>query len=147
MKKRLAQLVPAVLALVGIVSARASYWCMYTTGTCYGTWVSHIYQYVTNPLYNFALYFLPAAVLLIFVPRDAFKSWLKFAVWALPLALISIAMTPVNWTGIGIDLYPFYRDDAARLAGGLVSGLTLILVLLSWIQAWRARRNRTSAAR
>ncbi len=92
------------------------------------------------PLYNFALYILPITIILIFVPREIFKSWLKFAVWALPLAFLYIATTPVSWSGIGLNFSSFYRDDAARLMGGVFSVVSAFLVIYKFIAA-RARRS------
>ncbi len=92
---------------------------------------------ITYPIYFFSLYFLPLAIILIFIPREAFKSWFRFAVWAFPLAFIFVATTPVSFTGIGIDLFPFYRDDAARLAGEVVSVLSLLLVAWKWFSLRR----------
>lgn len=139
MKKRNIQFVPILIALVGVASAPVSYWCTYSNGMCYGTWVSHVYQYFTNPLYNFSLYFSPIALILIFVPRHIFVSWLKFALWALPLSFIFIVTTPVNWTGIGLDLFPFYRDDAARLAGQAFAVMSALLVVWKYIVARRTK--------
>lgn len=119
------QTVPFLTALLGLAFAPTSYWCIYSNGYCYATWIHQIYPHFTNPLYNFALFFLPTAILLAFVPREIFKSWLKFAVWAIPLAIIFIAMTPV----IDTSLLPFSRDDVARLAGGVFSAGSLVLIL------------------
>jgi len=84
---------------------------------------------ITYPLYFFALYFLPLAIILIFIPRLLFNSWLKFAVLALPVLFIFITFTPVNFTGIGMNFFPFYRDDAARLSGEVFSALSLLLIV------------------
>ena len=137
MKFKIFQFVPAAIALFGLASAKISYWCMYSNGFCHGTWISHVYQYFTNPFYNFSLYFLPIAIILIFVSRPVFNSWLKFAVWMIPLAILFIAATPVS-SSVPLDLFPFYRDDAARLAGGIFSVVSLALIL--W-KSFTQRRN------
>ena len=92
---------------------------------------------VTKPLYFFALYSIPLVIILTFIPRHIFNSWLKLAVWALPLVFIFIATTPVSWTGIGMNFFPFYRDDAARLAGQVFVVVSLILIGWKYIAAWR----------
>ena len=129
MKNRLLQIIPAVIALLGIAFAPISYWCMYSGGSCYNTWVSHVYPYFTNPFYNFSLYFFSITIVLIFVSRQIFNSWLKLAKWTVPLSVIFIAATPVSHMGISLDLFPFYRDDAARLAGEVFAAASLILII------------------
>jgi len=128
MKNKITQAVPFLITLLGIESAPVSYWCIYSNGYCYSTWIHHIYPYFTNPLYNFSIFFLIVAIILIFVQHSVFKSWLKFAAWAIPLAIILVALTPVNSNAF-MDFFPFYRDDAARLAGEVFSGLSLLLIV------------------
>lgn len=135
MKTKLTQFIPATIVLAGIAFAPISYWCMYSNGVCYGTWVSHIYQYFTSPIYSFSLFLLPIALIIAFVPRHIFSSWLKLVAWALPPAFIFIALTTVNWMGIGLNLFPFYRDDAARLAGQIFSGMSIILIIWKYMVA------------
>lgn len=140
MKSKLIQLVPVVVSAMGLLFAPFSYWCVYsTTGYCRATWLNQIYQYFTNPLYNFSVYFLLIAIVLIFVPRPVFNAWLKFALWALPVAFFFVATTPVSFSG-PIDFFPFYRDDAARLAGEIVAALSLIVIAWKW---WFARTRRS----
>lgn len=94
---------------------------------------------IGSPLLIFALFFLPLAIILIFVPRTVFKSWLRFAVWALPLAFIYIALTPVTSHGF-MDFFPFYRDDAARLASEIFSVVSLILIIWKWFSLRRSAK-------
>lgn len=68
-----------------------------------------------------------------------FGAWLKFAVWAIPLSILYIWATPVNSNSF-MDLFPFYRDDAARLAGVLFTIASLLLILWKWFSA-RRRNN------
>jgi hypothetical protein len=128
MKTKITQFIPAILALLAICFRYFSNWCIDSVSSCYGSWISQIALDITKPLYFFALYLLPLTIILIFVPHHLFKSWLKLALWAIPLSVIFIATTPVNFTGIGMDFFPFYRDDAARLAGEVFSGISLILI-------------------
>lgn len=129
MKNKITQSIPILVALVVIGFRYFSQWCILTDSSCYGTPVHWIYLGVTSPLYFFAIYFLPIALILAFIPRHLFNSWLKFAVWALPLAFIFMALTPV-WDS---SLLPFARDDAARLAGGVFAAASLILIIWKYI--------------
>jgi len=138
MKTKITQFVPAILVLGAIGFSYFSQWCTAVGQACFRTVLDRIIPEVTYPLYFFSLYFLPLAIVLIFIPRHLFNSWLKFAAWTVPLAFIFIATTPVNWTGIGINFFPFYRDDAARLAGGVFAVASLALII--W-KALAARRK------
>lgn len=124
MKNKLIQFVPALLALVAIGFSYFSIWCIFTTRVCYATVIDHISFTITQPLYFFSLFFLPIALILAFIPRHIFNSWLKFAVWALPLLLILVATQPVVSGFLSTN-----RDDAARLAGQVFAGISLILIV------------------
>ena len=127
-----------MFALVAFGFKYFSLWCIDSISFCYGSLIHQSYQYFTSPLYSYSLFILPIAVILVFVPRQVFNSWLKLAVWALPLSVIYIAMTPVNSTGLGMDFFPFYRDDAARLAGGVFAIVSLILIAWKYFALRRA---------
>ena len=141
MKTKAIQFVPITLVLLSIGFVYFSQWCTSSGYICYRTWLDSVFIDVINPLYFFSLYSLPGALIIAFVPRPIFISWLKLVAWALPLALIFIALTPVNWMGIGLDLYPFYRDDAARLTGGIVTAASLMLVVVKYFIMWRTSRS------
>ncbi|MFZ2500539.1 MAG: hypothetical protein WAW90_00955 [Minisyncoccia bacterium] len=138
MKTKITQSIPALLTLLVVGFSQFSLWCSDLGNLCYRTWIDSIFLDVINPLYFFSLYFLPIAIILIFVPRHVFNSWLKLAVWALPLAFIFIATTDVSWSGIGINFFPFYRDDAARLSAEIFTSLSILLVV------WKLIANRQS---
>ncbi|MFA5942470.1 MAG: hypothetical protein WC798_02245 [Candidatus Paceibacterota bacterium] len=128
MKNKITQLIPAILALVVIGFRYFSLWCIFTTRVCYSTVIDHVALSVTQPLYNFSLFFLPIALILIFIPRHLFNSWLKFAAWTLPILLILVATQPVVSSFLSTN-----RDDAARLAGQVFAGASLLLIIYKWI--------------
>lgn len=130
------QTIPLFIALLGFIFAPISYWCIYSNGYCYATWIQHIYPYFTNPLYNSAPFFLPIAIVLAFVPRYIFNSWLKLAAWMVPLSIVFVALVPVSSTAY-LDLFPFYRDDAARLAGEVFAAVSLVLIAWKWFTSRR----------
>ena len=134
MKNKIIQFIPAIIALLVIVFRYFSNWCIDSALFCYGTWIHQNALTVIKPLYFFAIFSLPIAIILVFVPQKVFKSWLKFAAWALPILFIYIAMTPV-WDSSWI---PFVRDDAARLAGVLFSAISFLIIL------WEIYRHRKS---
>src|SRR3989344_731883 len=107
MKNKIIQFIPAVLAIVAISFRYFSLWCTNSVPSCYGTLIHQMALEITKPLYNFSLYFIPIAIILVFISRDVFNSWLKFAAWAIPLAIIYTALNPV----VDNSLLPFNRDD------------------------------------
>jgi len=94
-------------------------------------------QNIGFPLLIFSLWALLATVVTAFFSERIFHSWLKFAALAIPLAIIFIALTPVSSYAF-MDLFPFYRDDAARLAGQVFSGVSLVLIIWKWFTSRRS---------
>ena len=128
MKTKITQFIPAVIALVAIGFSYFSLWCTGSGHLCYRTWLDSVFLDIINPLYFYSLYFLPIAIVLVFIPWTIFNSWLKLAAWMIPLSIFYIAITPV----VDNSLIPFNRDDAARLAGGVFAAASLLLILYKW---------------
>ncbi|MFZ1075558.1 MAG: hypothetical protein WAN50_04265 [Minisyncoccia bacterium] len=121
---------PLILAILVIASRFFSLWCTDTGRICYQTFLNAYFLVdVINPLYVFSIFFLYIAIGLLIVSDSVFSSWLKFAKWALPISLLFIAITPVGSSGGFIDIFPFYRADAARLAGEIFAVASLILIV------------------
>ena len=137
MNSRVTQIIPAVLALAVIGFRYFSQWCIEITRACYGTMIDHIAFSVTNPLDSFTRFFIVIALILILIPKAIFKSWLKFAAWALPLAFLDIASTPVYGAMQGFGMMPSGpgRDDAARSDGQLFLIISLIIIVFGFIRA------------
>jgi nitrogen fixation-related uncharacterized protein len=125
MKNKITQFIPVTLVLVVVGFRYFSRWCTGVDQVCFQTIIDRMIPVVTYPLFFFAIFLLPIAIILVFVSQGIFNSWLKFAAWALPLAFIYIAMTPV-WDS---SFLPFTRDDAARLAGGVFAAISLLIIL------------------
>ncbi len=90
---------------------------------------------IGSPLLTFSLWALLIVVVTAFFSEEIFRSWLKLAIWAVPLSFIFVALVPVNSSGAYLDLFPFYRDDAARLAGGVFAAASLILIAWKWFRS------------
>lgn len=134
---KIIQLIPAAFVLGSVGFSYFSQWCAGAGRICFRTVIDRMIPEVTYPLFFFAIFFLPVALILAFVPRSIFNSWLKLAAWMIPLLVLFIAVTPVNFTGLGMDFFPFYRDDAARLAGEVFAGISLVLIIWKSIAARR----------
>ena len=128
MKTKITQFIPALVVLLAIGFGDFSQWCTGAGQICFRTVLDRIIPEITYPLYFFTLYSLPLAIILTLIPRHLFNSWLKLALWAIPLSFIFIAMTPVN-SNAYMDFFPFYRDDAARLAAEAFSVVSLIFII------------------
>ena len=137
MKIRLTQFIPVLVAVLAICFRYLSNWCI-DASSCYGTWVSHIALSFTKPLYFFALYSLPLAVVLIFVSHRLFKSWWKLAMWLVPLLFLFISTQPVAPQ----SFLSTNRDDAARFAAEILTVVSLIKLILPW---WKSRKLRKGA--
>lgn len=137
MKTKLAQSIPTLVALLIVGFGYFSEWCV-ASGMCYRTAIDRIIPEVTYPLLAFAIFFLPVAIVLIFVKQPIFKYWLKFTAWAVPLSILFVVATPTTYTGLGPNFFPFYRTDAARLAGQVF--LVASLLLIAW-KYFSLRRN------
>lgn len=136
MRMKFIQSIPALLGLIIIGFRELTVWCILTAASCSGTLISQISLTITKPLYFFALYSLPLALILAFIPREIFKSWLKFAAWGIPLVLLFIWATPVS----SAQLIAVGRDDAARLSGIAFSVVSLILIAYHFFL--NSRKNR-----
>jgi len=135
MNKKITQFIPALIALLAIGFRYFSQWCIGEGHVCFRTILDITYLNAIYPIFCFILFFLPIAIIVAFIPRRLFNSWLKFAVWALPLAFIFIAMTPV-WDS---SFLPFVRDDAARLSGQVFSVISLILIICLALRSARTK--------
>ena len=136
MKNKITQFIPVIFALLVVGFSYFSQWCSGTGQICFRTLIDQMIPEITYPLYFFAIFFLPIAIILVFVRREIFNSWFKFAAWALPLIFIYIAMTPV-WDS---TFLPFTRDDAARLSSQIFSVVSLIIIIYKFVVFHNIRR-------
>lgn len=136
MKTKIIQFIPALITLVFIGFRYFSNWCINSVPSCYGSLIHQSYQYFTYPLFLFSLFLFPVTLILIFVPRHLFISWLKFAVWAIPLSFIYIATTPVSPPSQGFGMFSGGPDRTEiSINNGLIFlVLSLIVVILAFIR-------------
>lgn len=84
---------------------------------------------IIDPIYIFALFSIPAVLLLPVVKECVFKTWLRFATVWIILSIVVIAST-ATFSYSWFPIYDFVREDAAKLMGILFSGFSLFL--LAW---------------
>ncbi len=93
---------------------------------------------VFTPLYWFSLISLFPLLILIFVPKNVFRTWLRFAIPWVILSAILIAITPTYNGGL-FPIYSFVTEDMAKLTGGIFAVVTLILI--AW-KSWAVRKGK-----
>lgn len=135
MKSRIIQFIPFAITLLLVGFRYFSLWCTDFGHLCYRTWIDRIFIDAINPICLFSIFFLPIAIILIFISRGTFNAWLKLAAWAIPLSIFYIATTPA----VDTSFLPFHRDDAARLAGGVFATVSLILIIWRVLRSVRAK--------
>jgi len=128
MKTKIIQYVPALLVLLAIGFRYFSNWCIGPENFCYRTVIDQIFLYTINPAYFFALPFLLAAFVLVFVPRTIFSSWLRLATWLVPISALIIFVTPVT-SNSWMPLYFISREEVAWYLGILFALISLILII------------------
>lgn len=79
---------------------------------------------ILQPLYLYSLVTLPLAIVLIFVKEKVFNSWLRFALWWIPLSIFFIAITQVS-SNSWFPLYSIVREDTAWFFGVLFSVISI----------------------
>ncbi len=118
-----------VAFVVGWVLTSASYvvsfgLCLSKTDTsCVGSVVEGYGQ----PIFLLSIVLAIASTTLIFLRQEAFVAWKKFAIWAMPIGVILIALTPVQGGSGTIGVPSLDRE----IITWLVSGVFLLISL--WI--------------
>ena len=87
------------------------------------------------PLFLNGLSLLVVSLILLFVRESVYKSWLRFAYWAVPISIIILWLAPTSTPGgIGISFLDFTKQSASWL----VSSAFLLISL--WIIVSRSLR-------
>lgn len=126
-----------VPTLVGVLG-----WSSYILGTCGVTRSCLEYEIFNQysftlfePILLYSMAVAPLAIAVLFASNQAFKKWLLFSAWWLPLSILIIAIAP---TTNFATLTPFpnpSKEDLAWLMGGLFTVISIVIIV---------RTNRTS---
>ena len=105
-------------------------------GTYYDTGCTTMYiDQLGRPIFFFSIALLVVSLLLFFVREEVYKSWRRFAYWAIPISIILLWIAPTSGpTGIGISYLNYTKESASWL----VSGAFLLVSL--WIIVSRSLR-------
>lgn len=137
MQTKIIQFIPVLLALATVGFRHFSVWCISPENFCYRTTIDQTFLYTVNPIYFFAVAFLPIAVILIFVSRQIFQSWSRLAMWFVPLSLFVILVTPVT-SNSWMPLFFISREEISWYLGILFSIISLILVIYKYFSLRRS---------
>jgi hypothetical protein len=91
---------------------------------------------IGTPLFTYALVTIPASLALIFVKKDVFNAWLRFAAWWLPLSVVLIATTSEN-SNSWMPIYFISKDLVTQVMASLFTIISLILI------AWKTFATRS----
>ena len=90
---------------------------------------------VGKPLYLGALYITPVFLVIALLPKT-YQAWKWFGVWALPLLIVFVKITPV--IGDPVTLLPSRSLVAARLSQVFLV-ISTIIIAYSW---WQNRKSK-----
>lgn len=124
------KLIPVLVVLFGLGLRHVALWCVYGISSCPATNFFHaIFLELINPLYTFSLFFFAPTLCLLFVRKQIFSAWLKFAMWWLPLSAIVIAVTP-STSNSWMPLYFIGKDTVTLIMASLFTIISLVIILL-----------------
>src|SRR3989344_7430642 len=127
-RSRIMQTIPFVIFLSVLILIPYLYSCADTLTCSYRELIWDSTFTILDPALVFSQWAIISSIAILFSPKSIFRSWLRFVAWSIPLSIAFIVVTPVS-SGAFMDLFPFYRNDAACLAGGLFAALSLILII------------------
>jgi hypothetical protein len=87
------------------------------------------------PVFFLSFAILITSVLLFFVREEVYKSWRRFAYWAIPIGILILIAAPTSTPG---GFGPSMLDFTKQIASWLVSGAFLLISL--WIIVSRSLR-------
>ncbi len=121
--------VPIVIVISGLGFKHLALWCIYVLTECTATSFLHgIFGSLVSPLYLFSTVAIVPALVLIFVKKTTFHSWLRFAAWWLPLSAVLIATTPET-SNSWMPLYFVGKDTVTLIMASLFTAISLILIV------------------
>ncbi len=121
--------IPLFVVLFGLGLRHLALWCIYGISACPVTNFFHaFFLELINPLYTFSLIALLPALILTFVTRSTFITWLKFAMWWLPPSAILIAITP-STSNSWMPLFFIGKDTVTLVMAGLFTAISLVIIV------------------
>ena len=99
--------------------------CSYNDSVCITSHGS-----VSQPVVFFSLAFLVTCLALFFVSEKTYKSWRRFAYWAIPISIILLWLAPTDSPGgIGISYLNYTKEAASWLLSGAFLLISLWIII------------------
>ena len=106
--------------------------CQLNDVTC-GNFYAHT---VSDPFFFFSASLLITAAILLFVREATFKSWRRFAYWAIPISVLLLWIAPTTTGGgLGISFLSYTKESASWLVSGAFLLISLIIIVRKSLQA------------
>lgn len=121
---KIKRFVPLILALFFIGAYQFGIWCDHVTGICDGTFLDKN-LYTFGLIYIYALYSLPATLVILFIKSSIFRIWLKFSIPWILFSFFLVYVIP-DYGG----LYQPDKGDVSWFMGILFSIISIVLVLV-----------------
>ncbi len=119
--------IPLLLVLIFIIVNRFAANCVLSITCPAADLIWPFFFELIKPLYLYSLVFGIVSVCLVFVNKQTFGSWLKLAVWWIPLSVILIAVTPKN-SSSWMPLYFVGKDTVTLIMASLFAVISLALI-------------------
>ena len=85
---------------------------------------------IGRPMFFFSLAFLIVCLTLFFTREKAYKAWLKFAYFAVPISVILLWLAPTSTPGgLGISYLNYTKESASWLVSGALLLISLIIIV------------------
>jgi len=138
MKTKITQTIPAVLALILIAFSYFGYGCAEAKQCFAASFFWDNTFSLLEPIKIYGLFIFIPSIVVIFVEKEVFNSWLRLATWLVPISALIIFVTPVT-SNSWMPLYFISREEVAWYLGILFATLSLLLITWKFIAL---RRNR-----
>ena len=139
---RLKQSIPFIICVLGLALDRTALWCVYRTGECVAKGLANvIFESVLTPFFLYSLVCIVPCAALVFVSRNAFSAWKKFAIWWLPLSIALIALSPAHPQGGFFILFDPLKEDVAKAMAVLFSIGSIFVIARAYLRAGRDRAD------
>ena len=91
---------------------------------------------IAQPIFFFSLSLLITCIGLLFSREETFKSWRRFAYWAIPISVILLWIAPTTTGGgLGISFLSYTKESASWLVSGAFLLISLIIIVRKSLQA------------
>lgn len=119
--------VPLALALTGLSLWPMAKWCTYVATNCFASqFFDPLFSIFIKPFYFYSQFALIPVIMLIFVRKEIFMIWLKFAAVWIPLSILLISTSDTS----NMTFYVSNTESTTQLLG--IGFLGISLLIMGW---------------